>query len=134
MTPDVDLATLVAGHVTGCSVLGTDVFTGPEDSADTSIPAKATFFVSYSSLPPDDFLGTGNHRVETAFVQCVCRGNPQDRGEPLTRARAVAAYLHRNPPTGYVMVTAEQTEPTDLGPNGRGCHRQTINFQVKKEV
>lgn len=134
MTPDADVAAKLASAAI-YTVVGTDVFTGPEDDVNAALPDVCGFVTSYASAAPVDMFGVSTKpRIEKAYVQVCCRGAVGDPTTPKTTARAAAAALHRAAPTGYLSSRAIQTEPIYLGPDGKGRYRYTINVAIEKEV
>lgn len=126
MDPDVDLATQIATALS--LTLGKDVFHGPIKDPGTYVSHKAVFVIpTGGSLREIKGVATKFHR---STLQILVRSDEEDPGGGLSFARTVRDAVHYTPPTGYLDVRVQQSEPIQLPADDEKHHLWSINVEV----
>lgn len=128
-TPAASLA--AAAQTLTLGTVGTDMFVGLARRTDATVPRKAIFFQDYGGAQPEPYFGTAKQSVWAPRVQVLVRDEPAQYQRGENTCRSVLEKLHRATVSGFVDVLALQSSPTPIGPDGDGCHRWTMNFQMR---
>lgn len=126
--PETDVATLISdgGHAT----LQTDMWRGPVRPAVDDVPVNAVFVMQSGGLPPHRISRAA--QIRTAGVKIRVRNSGYLTG--LTLAKAILDTVDESQPTGYMDVSAIQTEPIFLTKDRNGDYHWSMNFYVMYEV
>lgn len=130
LTPDADVAAVVAAILGSGWAVGTNVFTGPVRPVAAGVPYSAIFCLATGGPPPEPFLGVDKDRYLFS-VQVAVRGGRDSFGATRARARALRNGLHRRDVTGYYAVRVRDAEPIFLGLDASGSPDFRLNVQLE---
>jgi hypothetical protein len=129
--PASDIATKLASIATFGAVtlvVDTNLFVGPERPVRTEVPELAVFCLNLPGPIAEPYCGIDEdfYRFQ---VEITVRSAPSEfqAGEDL--ARLVVEKLQRQPPSGYVSVLVQQSQPEYQGDDDNRIHGWTIVFE-----
>ena len=127
---DKDLADVLAAASIGLTK-GMNLFRGPPRAAGGGIPHQAVFVLAWGGPSPIPLHDGSKRDLIMSRVQITVRGAPEKFDDGQTLARAVKKALHEKPPSGYIDVTVQESEPLYLKQDEYGHHEWVINIEAK---